>query len=148
MSANDSTPDLLDPATMLDTLHAAYQLLLDNLGASAPNARLTLTQERELGAQLARYWTIRQVPKSAQQPHQRRVSAKVIDRTIASIDAMADRGKEHYGTRVCPEVDISPTAPIDQQIAYVQGFWYGWSSCLHAPKDADTTVAIPSPSHD
>lgn len=48
--------NLRDPAVMLETLHLAYQQVLDDLRLDHTARRLSAEQQEELGRRLATYW--------------------------------------------------------------------------------------------
>ena len=66
MSENTS-PDLKDPAVMLETLRLAYRHALDLNNLDPDCKRLSYEQQRELGRRLAMYWSEVTPPPTAKE---------------------------------------------------------------------------------
>jgi hypothetical protein len=59
---NKNNPEMGEPNHMLETLHLAYQYVLGEgcvKRSAVENTRLTIAEQRELGARLANYWHVK-----------------------------------------------------------------------------------------
>lgn len=59
-------PSLRTPQAMLETLHMAYKMVLDQYDADCgkPTSRLSREEAYDLGRRLGEYWEIKEIPHS------------------------------------------------------------------------------------